>query len=184
MPHTPLDPPLDVEWRKVDAEVFSDHTVLHPPNRLKERATQLIGPRGPGEAEAVHRAERALGMLSQEFASWMDAEIERLEEARKAFATQSSQGAADALYRVAHDLRGQAATLGYPLAGEIAEGLCVFIERLEERPLPQAVVDRHVESIRAIVRQDVRGRDNPLGVALTLRLAQLRAQYAPGIRAE
>jgi len=178
MPQTPLDPPLDVEWRKVDAEVFSDHTVLHPPNRLKDRATQLVGPRDRGEAEAIHRAERALGMLSQEFGSWMDTEIERLEEARKAVAAQPSPDAVDVLYRVVHDLRGQAATLGYPLAGEIAEGLCVFIERLEGAPPPQPLVDRHVESIRAIVRQEVHGRDDPLGAMLTRRLAQLRDQYA------
>jgi chemotaxis protein histidine kinase CheA len=109
----------------------------------------------------------------------METESDHLEIARQRTATERSADSLAKLYRAAHDIRGQAATLGFPLAGEIADGLCLLIERLGERLPPQDVIDRHVESIRAIVREDVRHREHPIGEALVARLAALREQLAP-----
>ncbi len=35
----------------------------------------------------------------------------------------------EALFRAAHDIKGQAATLGFPLAAAVADSLCRLIER-------------------------------------------------------
>jgi HPt (histidine-containing phosphotransfer) domain-containing protein len=167
----------------VPAEVFADHVVLRPPNRLKERATRAAGLRESADRATIARAENALERLSQEFDGWIDAEIDRLEHVRRiAEFRRDEQSFAD-LNRVLHDLRGSAATFGFPLAGEIADGLCALIEQLGERP-PQALVNRHVEAIRAIVHENVRSRDHALGMDLVRQLGQLRAELAPRIDAE
>lgn len=181
-PPPPTNGPLDIEWASpVPTEVFADHIVMRPPNTLKERATRLGGLRDASDVLAVNRAEHALERLSQEFDDWMAGELERLEAARRAVVEAPSPDALAALYRVAHDLRGQAATYGFPLVGEIANGLCEVIERMGERRPPQIMVDKHVESIRAIVRENARSREDPLGAALAERLAIMRAELAPPI---
>ncbi|MFC3692053.1 Hpt domain-containing protein [Chenggangzhangella methanolivorans] len=167
-------PPLDVP-----TETYADHIILRPPNRLKARVAQRVDP-DERLADPVRRAEHALTLLENEFDQWMDSEINALEDARRRASITHSTGDFEELYRAAHDIRGQAATLGFPLAGEVADGLCTMIERLAEAS-PQSLVDRHVEAVRAMVREDVRDRDHPLGVALVRRLAELRRQTIPGL---
>ncbi|MFD1701945.1 Hpt domain-containing protein [Methylopila henanensis] len=177
MPDAPPAPALvpAASWG-VPVESFTDHIVLRPPNRLKERATRSVGLRDKSDEEAILRAEQALELLSTEFDGWMQQEIDRLEAMRAALAIGRDVEALDDLYRSAHDLRGQSATFGFPLAGEIADGLCLMLEQNGPLP-PQSYVDRHVEAIRAIVREDVRGREHPVAAEIVERLAMLRAGF-------
>ncbi|RXF72026.1 Hpt domain-containing protein [Hansschlegelia zhihuaiae] len=170
------DPGFDVP-----ADVYADHVVLRPPNRLKARAVRHVDPKDSSEVDPVRRAEHALDLLSHEFDLWMNAEIDALEAARLATAKRRDAGSLADLYRAAHDLRGQAATFGFPLAGEIADGLCDLMDALGDRPPPQPLVDHHVEAIRAIVREGARDRDHPLGAALAAGLAEMRDAIAPRI---
>lgn len=177
MPDLPKTDAYAPAWG-VPVETFADHVVLRPPNRLLERATRKVGLRDKSDAEAIGRAENALELLSTEFDAWMTDELGRLEAMRAAFATRQDVAARQALYRSAHDLRGQSATFGFPLAGEIADGLCQILEDGEDLP-PQSVVDRHVEAIRAIVHENARDREHPLGGQLVAWLTQLRAEMGP-----
>lgn len=179
MPDRPKTEPATPAAWGVPAETFADHVVLRPPNRLMERATRKVGLRDKSDAEAIERAENALELLSSEFDGWMKNEVVRLEEMRIAFAGSRDDDAAQALYRSAHDLRGQSATFGFPLAGEIADGLCQMLEDDKALP-PQAYIDRHVEAIRALVHENARDRDHPMGKLLVVHLAQLRADIAAG----
>ncbi|GLK67949.1 Hpt domain-containing protein [Hansschlegelia plantiphila] len=178
MQQTPPDAFRPAAADPVPTEVFADHVVIRPPNELGAKAARPAQVRDGGERAVVVRAEHALKLLSQEFDVWMDVEMERLEQARIDLAQTRSKPATEALYRSVHDLRGQAATLGFPLVGEIADGLCSLMERLGDLPPPPTVVDPHVEAIRAMVREQVRSRDNPVGVALVGHLAELREAVA------
>lgn len=158
----------------VQVEAFDDHVILRPPNRLKERAAKPNDAGDVWQVDPVRRAENALELLSKEFETWINDEIDFLEKARELAAASREVADFASLYRAAHDIRGQAATLGFPLAGEVAEGLCVLMDRASPRPPSQLLVDRHVEAIRAIVREDARDRENPIGVALVRRLNEMR----------
>jgi hypothetical protein len=175
---------MSVSGFDVPADVYADHVVLRPPNKLKARAVRHIDPKDPAEGDPVLRAEHALGLLSHEFDRWMDAEIDVLEAARVAVAESRDAGSLADVYRAAHDLRGQAATFGFPLAGEIADGLCDLMDRLGDRPPSQSLIDRHVEAIRAIVREGARDRDHPLAAELAAGLAEMRDAITPRIDGE
>ena len=164
----------------VPIQVFDDHMVLRPPNKLKERSAKRARTDDGGERAVISRAENALKLLSQEFDAWMTKELDRLEEARRAVVAAPSAAAIDRFYRSAHDLRGQAATFGFPIAGLIADGLCVILERKAEIADPAPLIDFHVESIRAVVRQNVREPDDAVGLALVERLAIMRERALPG----
>jgi chemotaxis protein histidine kinase CheA len=161
MTKTPPAPPVVVR--------FDDHEVITPPNPLE--AAVSIAPAGD---DPVARAEAALAQLATEFSHWMDAECERLEQARlRVHAHGLSAPQREALFRAAHDIKGQAATLGFPLAASAAESLCRLIEHsAEPEHLPLALIDQHVHAVRAIIRE----HDRPLAEALAEQLTRrLRA---------
>ena len=67
--------------------------------------------------------------LSSEFSSWMDSECERLDAARRDVKAKGfTKATRDALFHAAHDIKGQAATFGYPLVASPADSLCRLIE--------------------------------------------------------
>ena len=175
MPASPKDPEQAAAVRRQE---FGDHTILTPPNRLRMKAASFVDAGGHEDVDPVRRAESALKLLSNEFDAWMNREVDALEKARRAAVGASEPTGLDALYRSAHDIRGQASTFGFPLAGQIADGLCALIEREGAGVPAQRLIDLHVDAIRAMVRENVRDRDNPVGAALVRRLSQLRDEVA------
>jgi HPt (histidine-containing phosphotransfer) domain-containing protein len=150
---SPSKPPSKPIHPKV--ATFKDHEVITPPNRLKGAVVRVIEGDDP-----VARAEAALAQLAGEFPDWMHAECEQLDRARH-IAQQAGMAAPQRamLFRAAHDIKGQAATLGFPLVAAVAESLCVLIEETHDpRGIPAALVDQHVDAVRAIIRE----HDHPL----------------------
>ena len=67
--------------------------------------------------------------LSSQFSDWMQTECERLETARQNVKHRGfTEKTHEALFRAAHDIKGEAATFGYPEAAGVAESLCRLLE--------------------------------------------------------
>ena len=63
----------------------------------------------------------------------------------------------EALFHAAHDIKGEAATFGYPVVAPAADSLCRLIEHTPDvTRIPLALVDQHVDAVRAIYREYVR----------------------------
>ncbi|MCZ8314892.1 Hpt domain-containing protein [Phreatobacter sp.] len=157
-------------------DTFADHEVVTPKRTLKsfsKKAKIKVDEFG-FDMEAIERAEAALQELSSEFEDWMAKEVERLTKARDAIAATGFDAAnRAAVYTAAHDLKGEAATFGYPLAGRVAESLCALLDGIaDDTRLPVALVLQHVDAIRAIVRENAKGTDHPVAVTLSERLGE------------
>ena len=58
------------------------------------------------------------------------------------------------LFRAAHDIKGDAATFGFPSAGAAAESLCRIIEHAPDLDqVPSDLIAHHINAIQAIVRE-------------------------------
>ena len=58
------------------------------------------------------------------------------------------------LFRAAHDIKGDAATFGFPSAGAAAESLCRIIEHAPDLDeVPADLIAHHINAIQAIVRE-------------------------------
>jgi len=129
------------------------------------------------DADALARAEAALKSLSSEFEKWMGDEVVRLTAARLAARqTNYAEPAMLALYSSAHDIKGLGATYDYPLATLIAASLCKLIETPAGRDRARtrtAVVEAHVDAIRAAYSAQIKTNDHPVGREL---LAELNRQ--------
>jgi HPt (histidine-containing phosphotransfer) domain-containing protein len=147
---------------------YADHEVITPPHRLRK----VVEAAPEGDDDPIARADAALAQLSSEFGSWMQAECERLEAARQSVAAQGfNDKTHDELFRAAHDIRGEAATFGYPILAGPADSLCRLLEHTPERArIPLALVDQHVDAVRAIAREYSRPNLAEMANTLTVRL--------------
>jgi len=149
---------------------FADHEVITPPNKLKAAVGRAIDGDDP-----VARAEAALAQLSPEFSSWMNDECERLDRARNNVRQNGLTALPRAaLFRSAHDIKGQAATLGFPLVAAVAESLCRLIDETHDPArIPLDLVDQHVDAVRAIIREHGRPQAEAVAAQLTGTLRQV-----------
>ena len=154
---------------------FADHEVITPLNPLRK----VVGPVVDPHEDPVARAEQALAQLSTEFAGWMDSECERLEAARQNVKRDGfNKKSHDELFRAAHDIRGEAATFGYPAVAGTADSLCRLVEHTPEMTrIPLALVDQHVDAVRAIVRDYGRADLPAIAAALTQRLREVTDEF-------
>ncbi|WP_375284452.1 Hpt domain-containing protein [Marinicauda pacifica] len=136
--------------------------IITPPNMLRVK----VGGRLPAaDPEAIARAEKALDQLSGEFGNWLGQEVDKLEAALKDVKTHGLAGDhGDALFTVAHDLRGLGSTYEFPLVTRIAASLARLIETPEKRStVPTPLAEAHVHAIRAALIQNIRTDQDPVG---------------------
>jgi HPt (histidine-containing phosphotransfer) domain-containing protein len=154
---------------------YADYEVITPPHPLR----RAVAPAGDAVDDPVARAEAALADLSGEFGTWMESECERLEAAR-----QDVKGSGftakthDALFRAAHDIKGEAGTFGFPAVAGIADSLCRLLEHTPEmQRIPLTLVDQHVDAVRAVVREYARSDLLDIATALTKRLREVTDDF-------
>jgi HPt (histidine-containing phosphotransfer) domain-containing protein len=138
--------------KALQIETFADHHVITQPNPLR-KVLRRVG--DSNLDDPIARAEKALAGLSGEFKNWMTVEADRLAAAHAAVVKQGfTKLAREELFRAAHDIKGDAATFGFPAAGATAESLCRIIEHAPNlNEVPSDLIVHHINAIQAIVRE-------------------------------
>jgi hypothetical protein len=154
---------------------FADHEVITPPNNLH----RALAPATDPYDDPVARAEAALAQLSGEFAGWMDAECERLETARRQVKQLGfNEQTYGELFRASHDIKGEAVTFGFPSVVGAADSLWRLLEHTPDMTrIPQALIDQHVDAVRAIVRENARPDVADVAETLTRRLREVTNEF-------
>jgi HPt (histidine-containing phosphotransfer) domain-containing protein len=136
----------------LEIKAFADHHVITQPNPLRKVLRRVAE---QDLDDPVARAEKALAGLSGEFKDWMAVEADRLSAAHAAILKDGSTTfTREELFRAAHDIKGDAATFGYPSAGAAAESLCRIIEHAPDLDkVPSDLIAHHINAIQAIVRE-------------------------------
>lgn len=165
--------------RKDTASVatYGDHEVITPENKLRKAVSTR--PLFPGEEDPLERAEKALAELSSEFSSWMEQECDRLDAARHELKKLGfNKATKETLFHAAHDIKGEAATFGYPAVASAAESLCRLIEHTPDATqIPFELIDQHVDAVRAIYREYARSDAQLLAAELTKRLREVTDEF-------
>jgi chemotaxis protein histidine kinase CheA len=113
------------------------------------------------DPEAMARAEAALAKLSNQYLDWVQHDLASLQAAYREAAAAAADGRPErlkALFKVAHDMKGQGATFGYPLVTRIGYSLCRYLERDGDSP-SMTVVGAHVDALRAVIVSRAAGED-------------------------
>ena len=161
----------DIEIKK-----YTDHQVITQPNPLRKVLRRVAD---DDTDDPVARAEKALAGLSGEFRHWMETEVGRLADAHAAFLKGGfTEAARDELFRAAHDIKGDAATFGYPSAAVAAESLCRIIEHAPDLDkVPADLIKHHINAIQAIVRDNTRLDTAKVSTQLSRKLRGVADEY-------
>ncbi|MGE0253699.1 MAG: Hpt domain-containing protein [Alphaproteobacteria bacterium] len=141
-----------------------NYQMINRPNVLKAKVANPAP--GPAIDPAVlAQAEAAIASMRGEFEERMTDEAARLVQLVDGFA--AADGQLKAIFRVAHELRGQGGTFGYPMVTEIGTLLCDYIEKLPDpAAADRSVLRAHAEALNAVVANRVQGDGGATGAGI------------------
>ena len=161
---------------KPDVITYGDHEVITPDT---SNLRKLVRHGAPGEEDPVIRAEAALQQISGEFGTWMHDECERLDAARRKIReTGLTKTTRQELFLSAHDVKGDSGTFGFGAVAPAADSLCRLLEHTPDMSrIPLAIIDQHVDAVRAIVREYARPDIGEIARALTTKLRAVTEEF-------
>lgn len=141
--------------------------LIHPPNPLKMK----VGIGGPGAVtpEALERAETVIADLADDYLTWAEEDLTKLQTAMANLKAAKGDNSAEveAIFHVAHDVKGQGGSFGYQLMTEIGDHLCRFLEPLESaNPAQIGVIGVHIDALRLVVFENMKGAGGKAGDSL------------------
>ena len=162
--------------RDIEVTAFATHQIITQPNPLRKVLRRV---EEKDMDDPIGRAEQALAGLSSEFKEWMRSECDRLAAAHDAVVREGFNAQTrDELFRAAHDIKGDAATFGYPAAAEVAESLCRVIEHAPDfEKVPAELFTHHINAILAIVHENTKLDSVSVSAELSRRLRKVADDY-------
>ena len=108
--------------------------------------------------DLIAKAEAALAALSDQFGTWLNTELDRLDKARAQLGSEfGNSQAIEALHNCAHDLKGLGTTFAFPTVSRLAASLCrLLASHPKDQEASLALIDAHITTMRALVASDAR----------------------------
>lgn len=134
-------------------------------------------PEGGGMAAVLARAQAAVADLAKDYSTWALADLTRARQALTQAEGDAGARAAhvEALFRVAHDLKGQGSSFGYPLITRIGDSLC-RLTRDRERHYETRHLDlakSHLDAMQLVLSKEIKGEGGKVGAELVAKLKNL-----------
>jgi len=146
---------------------FGTTRIIHMSSALRAKAAVRSSTSEGIDEMSIAAAESAMKNLAGDFQNWMGDEVNRLIAAFEQFRDcPAAERDISNLFRAAHDIRGQAGVFGYPLAAEIAGSLSKLLDKIEPEYLPIQLIAHHIDSIKAVYRNNIRDYANPVATQI------------------
>ena len=141
--------------------------IINPPNTLKNKVREG----GPGAVDlaTLERAEKAIAEMSDSYLEWVEEDLKRMDLAYKNLekAEEPRKEEADAVFQIAHDVKGQGGSFGYDLMTVIGNELCRLIERTESFGSAEVqAIKVHVDALKIVIQTGMKGDGGANGQAL------------------
>ena len=133
-------------------------------------------------SEAIEEAEAAVAKMAEDYPQRAAEKISNLERAFEALsASGEARESIKALFAIAHEIRGEGGTFGFPLATAIAENLCAVLEDKEQvdEALREAI-RVHIDSVKLVVSQPIKGDGGTQGAELMNALHKVTSAVGTG----
>ena len=144
-----------------------DVQIIKPPNTLMKAKTGRG--RVTPDAEAIKRAEVAIKKIGEDFASWARSDLDEMDQALAAARNDPEQQEEYIMqiFRRAMELKGQGGSFGYDLISQVGDSLKKFTEsRREASPRDVEIIAAHVQAMRVVMVEDIRGDGGDVGRAI------------------
>lgn len=112
------------------------------------------------DPDALARAEAALAALGKDYLTWAESDLAALR-----LAIQGRDW--NALHRIAHNAKGQAATFGYPLISDLGGRLCALTQaHRHPGPAQWSQAEELVDCVGQVVAHRLSGDGGEVGARL------------------
>ena len=148
------------------------------PNRLREKIAG-IG-RGPLtiDPQLLQQAEQQLDRMEEDYSDWVRGSIQQLYDAHRsgrALDPRKRIVPIQTINSIAHDLRGQGSTFGYPLITVFGRSLYECTLNISEASDQLfEFIRTHIDGINAVIRDKIKGEGGQLGKELVASLERAR----------
>ena len=155
----------------------SDVEFIIPPNRLLEKVAKC-----EGVERSFAAAEETVSQLSKEFAERLPLELSQIEKAFLRFREDpEDEKLWEHLFKLVHDLKGQAGTFDYDLITVIGNDLCRFLEHSAEMTPPRlTVVGFFIDGMKRVVANEIIGDGGDFGRNIVDSLHQMTQRVLQG----
>jgi len=151
-------------------------------NRLREKTAGLGGEVAEISPEALARAEAALTDMAEDYPDWVLGLVDCLAEQQKACVDEPDERRTyfKEIHRIAHDMKGQGGTFGYPLITVFADSLFGFSHVTGQMSDSQVeIIKAHIDAMRAVIKDRIKGDGGDIGKQLTEELERAIQKHTP-----
>jgi len=141
------------------------YEIITPPNRVARKVTQD----GVSLEEMERREAEVLVESAGSYHAALEEQVARLRELGRHLDTEVSEDQAAMLAeitRIGHDIKGQAPSFGYPLAGKIADTLNRLLQHPPRRDKLVPALRTYIDALSLLSHQDIRTIEDPRGEKL------------------
>jgi hypothetical protein len=151
-------------------------------NRLKDKAAGLGGGDFTIAKEALEKAEAEIKKMAEDYPDWVAGYVPQLYRELRGAQEKPPESRTPYFKRVAalaHELKGQGGTFGYPLITTFGQSLFEFASTSEGRVADDQIeiAKSHVDGIQAVIKNRVSGDGGALGAELVRALKQAIEKY-------
>lgn len=156
-------------------------TFLRPMNRLKDKVGGNAISTGTLPLEAMQRALSTLDKAGEDYADWARKYVQELVQAyTEAYANVKPRRVVlKRINEIAHELRGQGGTFGYPLVSDLSKSLYYYtVAGCREDDNALGIIKSHVDALRAVINGKIEGRGGRIGEELLTVLQMAIEKYS------
>ena len=178
--------------RRSRKHVSSEKRVINPSGRdsMEKRIRFYAAPRQlrrkvgvnfQANIATITKIQKELDEWNDDFVKWTIEYIEQLKRhMRSARAKDPSKRRPDfaEINRISHELRGQGGVFGYPLVSAVAKSLFELTKDTLDRSNDCLILIRnHIETLRIVLRDEVRGDGGSVGVEILKAMREANAKF-------
>ncbi len=135
-------------------------------NRLQSKTGVPAGTTGRISPEALAKAQTAIDEMAQDYPDWAIGQLDQLADRHKrlVFSPDARAEHYKEIHRIAHDMKGQGGTFGYPLVSSISESLYrTTTTEAKYTDSEVEIVKAHIDSIRVILNSRIKDPEGEVG---------------------
>lgn len=151
-----------------------DLEIITPPTSLKNKVRE--GGPGAVDLETLERAEKVIADMADSYLEWVQEDLKKLDDCYKDMqvAEPPRADAAEGLFQVAHDIKGQGGSFGYDLMTVIGNELCRLLERQQSFDSAELqAIKVHIDAMKLVIQNKMTGDGGANGKALVAGIRQV-----------